>query len=62
MIRWAQAVEVAKALNVEGELTLPPRVTCLRCGKIFPPTLEVAIRYNEYFGVFFFYCQEHEQC
>lgn len=62
MIRWAEAAEVAEALNVADEFTLPSRVTCMRCGKMFAPTEDVAIRYNAYFGVFFFYCGEHETC
>ena len=60
MITWQKAKEVPRAPDCADELQLPPRVTCLRCGLIFPPTESTGIRYNPAFGVFFFYCKEHD--
>lgn len=60
MITWGEAKEVARVLECAEELQLPPRVTCLRCGTIFPPTETTGIRFNARFGVFFFYCEEHD--
>jgi hypothetical protein len=59
VITFAEARKVVQELDASVEWTLPPRTSCLRCGKMFVPTDDTAIRYDPHFSVFFFYCEEH---
>ena len=60
MITWKEVTDIIQELEPDVEYQLPPRVSCLRCGKMFQPTEDTGMRYNAHFGVFFFYCEEHD--